>query len=295
MELGCWCKLEGAYFPFMNSGLIKPIADCGIEWWHNHFISIDYGYGQSWAAAGLYVRSPGEVRKKISIPGIDPALLQEDRPVFAGGRIRKIAEILVPMTPVDRFAQMIVDSFVAPGEGEERRCIIAVFADPANFNPMHDERVGTGGHSVSDQIDKVLEPWGLVCQRASTQRAAGWQLVYRMLRDGEFEITNMCPQTYESLRTRMIDPKKSGDILKVEGSELDDVADETRYALFTFVNPADKPRELQLAEHIANIDRSTREGMTSSAIRYEQKSQELDRLEEPIRMSGMRRLGMRRR
>ena len=294
MELGCWCRLEGSYFPFLNSDYIKPLADCGIEWWHNHFISIDYGYGQSWSAAGLYARSPGEVKRKVVIPGIDPALLGDGKPVFAGGRIRKIAEILVPMTPIDVFAQMIVDNFVAPGPGEERRCIIAVFLDPNNFNPSFDSRAGTGGHSYSDQIDRILEPWGLSCQMASNNRAAGWQLLYRMLRDGEFEITDQCPETFESIRTRLINPKKSGDILKIEGSELDDVADETRYALFTFVNPADKPRELVLKEAIEGFDRTTREGMTSSAIRYQEAADKFDQGEEPLRLGG-RRLGMGRR
>ena len=289
MKDGCWCTLEGAYFPFLNKTMIRPLADCGIEPWHAHFISIDYGYGQSYAAAALFVRGPAEIPDKVHIQGIKSSVF-DSGPSYPNGRIRQIAEILVPMTPADEFARMILHNFVIPDEGQQQRSIVAVFLDPANFNASHDERVGTAGHAVSDQIDKVLEPWGLTCQRASNNRVGGWQLLHRMLRDGEFEFTDACPQAYEAIRTRMIDPEKSGDLIKVAGDKLDDTADVVRYGLFSFINPAQKPRELQLKEAIAGFDRSTREGLTSAMIHWEKKSAELDREAEPLRMG--RRLGL---
>ena len=181
MATGCWDALEGAYFPFLRADMKLPLAQAQVEPWHNHFIGIDYGYGKSYAAAGLYVRSPAEFKRKISIPGIRPSALEDTLPTFAGGRIRQIGEICEPMMPVHKFAEKIVQSFIAPAEGEQRRSVVAVFADPANFNPSYDIRLGTAGHSVSDQMDEVFAPWDLSCQPASNQRVAGWQLLYRML------------------------------------------------------------------------------------------------------------------
>lgn len=283
MKEGCWCSAEGAYFPFLRKTMVRPLADCGIQPWYAHFVAIDYGYGQSYAAAALFVRTPPEIPQAIKIPGVRTDGV-DTGPSYPNGRIRQIAEILVPMTPVDDFARLIVNSFVMPQEGQQQRSIVAVFLDPANFNPSHDERMGTGGHAVSDQIDRILEPWDLSCQRASNNRVGGWQLLYRMLRDGEFEFTDGCPEAFEAIRTRMIDPEKSGDLVKVPGDKLDDIADCVRYGLFTFINPSDKPRELVLKEAVDGLD------LTSAAIRYQQVSERLDRQDAPVRMG--RRLGM---
>ena len=68
MEQGCWCTLEGAYFPFVHAGMVRPLAEAGVEWWHNHFLSIDYGYGKSSSSVGLYVRGPAEVRHEDGDP-----------------------------------------------------------------------------------------------------------------------------------------------------------------------------------------------------------------------------------
>lgn len=293
MRLGCWCTLQGAYFPFLNKSHRVDAVNLDIQPWHTHYISIDYGMGQSSAAAGLFVRTPPEITKRLSIPGVNPALLETNARQYPTGRTRQIGELCEPMMPVDVFARKIVDSFIVPTGGDQWRSIVAVFLDPQNFNPDYDLRHGTGGKSISDQMDVVFEPYGLVCQRSNNQRGNGWQLLSRMLRDGEFQFTDFSPQTYESIRTRMIDPEKYLDLIKVKGDPLDDLADMLRYGVYTWINPADKPRELVLKESIAGLDLTTREGMTSAAIRYQQKSDELDREEAPQQMFG--RMSFRRR
>jgi hypothetical protein len=109
-------------------------------------------------------------------------------------------------------------------------------------------------------------------------------LLYRMLRTGEFEITDVCPRTFEALRTRMHDDARPGDLRKIAGDPLDDVADETRYALYTFVQQATTPRQLVLQQAVRGLD------IGSAAIRWQQKTEELDEEEAPIRTS-MRRRG----
>ena len=68
---------------------------------------------------------------------------------------------------------------------------------------------------------------------------------------------------------------------------LDDVAGETRYALYSFVQQATQPRQLTLQLAVHGLD------MGSAAIRWQQKSEELDREEAPIPTT--RRIGLGRR
>src|ERR1700675_3639061 len=104
----------------------------------------------------------------------------------------------------------------------------------------------------------------------------GWQLLYRMLRTGEFEITDVCPRTFEALRTRMHDDARPGDIRKIAGDPLDDVADETRHSLNTFVQQATHPRQPVPQQAVRRLD------VGSAAIRWQMKAEELDREEAPI-------------
>jgi hypothetical protein len=85
----------------------------------------------------------------------------------------------------------------------------------------------------------------------------------------------------------MHDEARPGDIRKIPGDPLDDVADETRYALYTFVQQASQPRQLTLQLAVSGLDIGT------AAIRWQQKSEELDREEAPIPTT--RRMGLGRR
>lgn len=282
MEQGCWCSLEGAYFPFLNRGIIKPLAEANVEWWHNHFLSIDYGYGKSSSSAGLYVRGPAESNDRVQVPGVDSRrFAQPEGAEFPDGRIRKVGELVVPHVAAYELAEMIVEAFIKPLKDGQRRRIVAAYLDPANFKEIGD------GHTIADQINEVLTPWEVSCERASNDRIGGWQLLYRMLRTGEFEITDVCPKTFEAIRTRMHDETRPGDIRKVAGDPLDDVADETRYALYSFIQQSDKPREVLLEDAVRGLD------LGSAAIRWQQRADELQGENEPIRMGT--RLGLGRR
>ena len=63
----------------------------------------------------------------------------------------------------------------------------------------------------------------------------------------------------------MHDEKKPGEVLKVPGDPLDDVADDARYGIYTFVTTTDKPRELVTAEDIRRL--AQQGDLTSAAIR----------------------------
>jgi len=65
----------------------------------------------------------------------------------------------------------------------------------------------------------------------------------------------------------MHDEKRPGDILKVPGDPLDDVADDARYGIYTFITMTEEPRDLAIAEVIKPL--AEMGDLTSAAIRYQ--------------------------
>ena len=80
----------------------------------------------------------------------------------------------------------------------------------------------------------------------SNDRIGGWQLMYQMLVRGQCRIADTCPQLIAAIPSRVHDPKKPGDLLKVSGDHLDDVTDSARYGLYSWVTSTDKPLELAM-------------------------------------------------
>jgi hypothetical protein len=227
---GCWCELAGRYYSFLNESFRKPLAENPAEYWNTHVISIDYGFGESWAAAGLYY---------ITEPTLE----------FPDGRMFKIAEYIgvdeesgEKMGSED-FAKEIVKRFVRGG----RRQITAAFCDPAN-----DGHTGNG-RSNMEIMGEVLSEEGISLTAAHKDRVSNFQNLYRMLKKGQVVITDACPLTFKSLNSRMHDPARSGDIKKIKGSPLDDLLDETAYAANTYFLPSSKPKEVSNAERLATL------------------------------------------
>jgi hypothetical protein len=220
MEQGCWCELQGAYFANWNSTrMVVPYAMVGAQWWDAHFLSLDYGFGKSSASAHLHVRTQD-------------------------GRIKTVGEFVAPHLPAYEFAGEVVRNLVAPLTQGQRRKIVAVYLDPANFKNIGD------GHTIADQINEVLEPYDLGVIPASNDRIGGWQLMYQMLQTGQWQIADTCPKLIDAIPSRMHDEKRPGDVLKVPGDPLDDVADDARYGIYTFITTTEKPRELVIADSI---------------------------------------------
>ena len=234
MEQGCWCELLGAYFANWNaSKMVIPYGDVGALWWDSHFISLDYGFGKSSASAHLHVRTQD-------------------------GKIKTIGEFVAPHLPAYEFAGEVVRRFVAPQTDKgDRRRIVAVYLDPANFKNIGD------GHTIANQINEVLEPYDLGVLPASNDRIGGWQLMYQMLQKSEWQIADTCRKLIEAIPSRMHDEKRPGDVLKVPGDPLDDVADDARYGIYTFVTTTEKPRELTriIHEDIASAQSLVRSGL----------------------------------
>jgi hypothetical protein len=110
--------------------------------------------------------------------------------------------------------------------------LLGIGLDPANFKNIGD------GHTIANQINEVLEPHDLGVLPAN-DRIGGWQLMYQMLQKGEWQIASTCPKLIASIPSRMHDEKRPSDVLKVPGDPLDDVADDARYGIYTFITTTD--------------------------------------------------------
>ena len=217
---GCWCKLEGAYFNFLRPEHVQPYHLIDDQWWWTHFISIDYGYGSSAAAAGLYA-------------------------VNESGRIFKIGEMVEKKMGSVDFARQICEQWLAPSDTTpypnkdgNRMRMVCCFMDPAN-----DSKTGNGRSNMELMAEEFAK-YDVDVVPASKGRVANAQRLLSALQGNELVITDLCPQTYRSLTTRMY-AKKSSDVKKVHGDPLDDLYDETSYALNTWVNETVMPQELK--------------------------------------------------
>jgi hypothetical protein len=238
MEQGCWCELQGAYFANWNRAkMVIPYASVGEQWWDAHFLSLDYGFGKSNASAHLHVRTQD-------------------------GRLTTIGEFVAPHLPAYEFGREVVERLVLPQIQGQRRRIQVVYLDPSNFKDIGD------GHTIADQINELLNPCDLGVIKASNDRIGGWQLMYQLLQTGEWRIADTCPKLIEAIPSRMHDEKKPGDILKVIGDPLDDVADGTRYGIYSFVTTTEKPRELVIREAMKPLAEA--HDMTSALVRHQQ-------------------------
>lgn len=236
--------------------MVIPYGMVEAQWWDAHFISLDYGFGKSSASAHLHVRTQD-------------------------GKIKTVGEFVALHLPAYEFAAEVVKCFVAPETQGQRRRIVAVYLDPANFKNIGD------GHTIADQINEVLEPYSLAAIPASNDRMGGWQLMYQMLQKGEWQIADTCKRLIEAIPSRMHDEKRPGDVLKVPGDPLDDVADDARYGIYTFVMRAEKPRELVIAESIRHL--AEQHDLTSASIRYGQMIAQSQAQFQPARLGRYRR------
>ena len=111
--------------------------------------------------------------------------------------------------------------------------------------------------------------------------------MYQMLQKGEWQIANTCPKLIEAIPSRMHDEKRPGDVLKVPGDPLDDVADDARYGIYTFVTTTEKPWELAIAEDCRQL--AEQGHLTSASIRYQQMVSESKGQFPPARLGRYRR------
>lgn len=217
---GCWCNAESLYFGFLRPEYMAPYPAIQDQWWWNHFISIDYGFGNSWAAAGMFA--------------VDPY-----------GRIFGTRELSERKMTSKDFAEKICALWIDPLMGEARPRILFATIDPAN-----DNEDGTGETNF-DIIQKVFSQHGVTLIKSHKNPYDNAQKLYSGLASQQLVLTDGMRQTFNSVATRVIDVRKA--VKKVHGDPQDDLYDMVAYAYNTWVAESVKPERMRIQEEVEKM------------------------------------------
>lgn len=227
---GCWCNAASLYFGFMRPEWMIPYQSIQDEWWWHHFISIDFGYGNSYAAAGRFS-------------------VDDNGRVFGTGEL-----VEQKMSSVD-FAKKICEQWVKKRTGEERPRMLFVTIDPAN-----DDHDGTG-KSNFELMEEVFAQYGIPCIKSHKGSQSNAQNLYNGLANQYLVITDAMRQTFSSIATRVIDDRRA--VKKVHGDSADDLYDMIAYAYNTWILESVKPDYLKLQD---TLEKMRQNGADATAI-----------------------------
>lgn len=237
---GCWCNAAGLYFDFMRPEMVVPYATIGDSWWWQHFISIDYGYGNSSAATGLYAINPnGVVFKTRERIEQKMAALKFAKCICKDGF--KAAEF-PKQGPQENWLKKL-----KPRDSEKPRMSFCV------MDEAMDQHRGTG-KSVYDVMAEVFAEYGIGSIKAAHDPAGNAQVLYNGLANKLCVLTRDSadlPLTYRSIASRIVDERKA--VKKIHGAWEDDNYDETSYAYNTWRQNSEKPERTALADELAQM------------------------------------------
>jgi hypothetical protein len=227
---GCWKIFEGQYFDLwdaqrgMRPGMdwdeamkiapgfgpmVVPRRVLNEQWWWPRWCASDYGFSISIGAAHEAVHIPPS-------------------PGWPRGRVAVVDEFGCQETAAN-FAKMLLERWVLDEDKKpiERRW------QPWYLSP---DSFSEEGHpdTLAGQMNSVLRPYGVNFSPASNDRQGGAMKLYTGLETGELIICENCKQTIEVFESRIHDPKKENDVLKISGDPIDDIYDCVRYLYYSF-------------------------------------------------------------
>lgn len=270
---GCWCNAAGLYFDFMRPDMVIPYATIGDSWWWQHFISIDYGYGNSSAAAGFYAINPNGVvfktRERIE--------LKMSALKFAQGLCQ--SGFQATDFPKQTAQEHWLKKFKVR-DPEKPRISFCV------MDEAMDQHRGTG-KSVYDVMSEVFEKHSIGCIKAAHDPQGNAQVLYNGLANRLLILTRDSmdlPLGYRSLSTRIVDERKA--VKKIRGAWEDDAADETMYAYNTWRQNSEKPARIALTEE---LEQMRKDGMDETSLaRIAWQREQVIRKQEKDRGKGIR-------
>lgn len=247
---GCWCNAAGLYFDFMRPDDVVHLATIGEEWWWPHFISVDYGYGNSAAAAGMYAIHPsGRVYK------IRERVERKMGAIEFAKRLCKdgFGEVDFPLQrPQDNWLKKL-----KPRDPERPRISFCV------MDEAMDQHRGTG-KSIYEEMAAVFAEHSIGCVKGSHGPESNAQVLYNGLQNKGLVLTRESgdlPMSYRSISSRIVDKRKA--VKKIHGAWEDDVYDETSYAYNTWRETSVQPARSALATELAQM---RKEGMDETTI-----------------------------
>jgi phage terminase large subunit len=148
-----------------------------------------------------------------------------------------------------------------------------------------------GEGSIPELMNDVFLANGLPhCAPADNDRVGGWMLMYQLMQNECWVISEACPRLIETLPMMTRDMEKNPeDCQKVDG---DDPPDAARYGLKSKLSPGRKPVSLRVAERVEALhipaDNPTATMMMAAKISAEERKKG-----KPIRLFGPRHRGFR--
>lgn len=237
---GCWQAFEGQYFDCMSErdetgklpwNKIKRqlVKD---EWWWPHWVGCDFGFSVSHAVALLFTMGPDG---RIYI--VDYYIAQKERPDLFAAALAK------------RWLLDDNGKIIGAEAGREWQWQ-GWFLSPDCF----DDRDGSSKNRAQ-QMNEVLERYGLCFIKGTNDRAGAATNIYRYLATGMLTLASPnCDDVYDALQTRVHDPDKQDDFKKVQNDPDDDRVDATKIGLYSWILAGRKPKEDRIAEAVKDMD-----------------------------------------
>jgi len=235
---GCWKIFEGQYFDVWEPNrvgrpMVVPRRSLGEEWWWPRWISSDYGFTISIAAAHLFIHMPQSKE-------------------WPRGRV-VIADEFGCQETAAEFARQVLKRWVLGDDGKpiEQRWM------PWYLSPDAFRETGVG-FTLAGQMNEELQKFGMGFLRADNDRVGGAMKMYTGFESGELIVCEECPKTIEAFESRVHDPDKENDVLKVSGEDLDDYYDSARYGAKSWetARKVGIPRDVQIAEMLGDLPKT---------------------------------------
>jgi len=224
---GCWAAFEGQFFDTWDAGrMVVPRSEIEDQLWWPCWVGADYGFNVSQAAAYLLTRSAPSA-------------------VHPAGRTYVISEYTARHETAVDFARSLWTCFATRDSANSERRVQAWYLSPDAWSQRGD------GRTLADQMAAASR---IAFEPASNDRVGGAMLLYTQLDSGELVIADSCRQLIEALPTRVHDPHRPDDILKVAGDPLDDCVDALRYGVYSWFGPARKPEAAALEQAMTSAD-----------------------------------------
>jgi phage terminase large subunit len=220
---GDWNVFAGQYFDIFDIGrhTSRP-EELRLEPWWPRWISIDWGFQHP---SAVYWHCAVPTGNSVRAPWAGPRWGTNGEPLETqnagdenarGPRIVTYREFVQSGLSPRMLAQGIAER-----SGQER--ISEVFLSPDAFAHR------TAEASIAEQLSDVLASSGLPrAVAADDDRVGGWQLMYQLMENDAWSITENCAKLIECLPLLIRDERRVEDIRKVDG---DDAADAARYGL----------------------------------------------------------------
>lgn len=224
---GNWDVFAGQYFDLFEVGRhTARVEDVGMQAWWPRWISIDWGFKHPSAVYWHCAVPEGAIGDWRATSGREIPRSADSARNDGGGsgpRIVTYREFVK-----SGLSARMLGQAVAERTGGER--IREVVLSPDAFAHR------TSDASIAEQLGEVLEQNGLPRPApADDDRVGGWQLMYQMLENDAWAITENCRELIEGLPQLVRDERRVEDIRKVEG---DDPADAARYGVVSGVRYA---------------------------------------------------------